>query len=120
MDVSPSKGPWSVELLRKAGKLHDADPSLRRSERSKIQNKGFKGKGCLDKRCFACDSEPLIISPFIIKNLSVTFCDIDAAKVDEPVLAKNKKVSAPGDKRPGPKKNSKADDDKAPKKKSKK
>lgn len=45
-NISPSNGPWSVDLLRKAGKLKisDEDPDLRRSCHTKAKHKGFKGK----------------------------------------------------------------------------
>lgn len=70
-NVSPSTGPWSKVLLSKAGKLKlsDDDPELRRSYRMKEQNKGFKGKSCADRKYIACESDPPIISPYIIKNL---------------------------------------------------
>lgn len=87
----------------------------------RAQNHGFKGKGCTDKRCFACDSDPPIISPSIIKNLGATFCNIDPEKLSDQALIKKKKVSAPGGMKPVLKKKPKDDDnDKAPKKKTKK
>lgn len=63
--VSPSTGPWSVALLRKAGKMKVAedDPQLRRSCRMKEQN--LRATFCMDLRCIACDSDPPIFSPSI-------------------------------------------------------
>ncbi|KAF8652527.1 hypothetical protein HU200_062726 [Digitaria exilis] len=93
--ISSSNGPWSTELLRKAGKLKliDEDSGLRRSYRKKEQNKGFKGKGCKEKEKFS-----------------------------EPALAKKKKPSsAPREKKkPVTKKKRNMEDDTSPKKKSKK
>lgn len=120
---STPRVPWSTEILRKAGKLKisKADPTLRRSGRMKAHNKGFKGKGCPDKRCIACDFDPPVISPFIIKNLGITFCNIDPQQVSETALLKKKKASSPGEKKnPSLRKHSKDGDDDAPKKNSKK
>lgn len=120
--VSPSTGPWSAKLLQRAGKLQvtEDDPSLRRSCRMKAQKKGFIGNACADKRCFACESDPPTISPSIIKNLWATFCHVDPEKLAEPTVVKKKKASAPGEKKPAPKKKPKVDDDRTPKKKPKK
>lgn len=62
---------------------------------------------------------PPIISPSIIKNLGVTFCNVEPEKLAEPALLRKKKASAPGGKKPIIKKKQKngGDDDKAPKKK---
>lgn len=84
------------------------------------QNKGFKGKTCADKRCFACESNPPTISSSIIKNLGSTFCNIDPMKLNDPSMIKKKKASAPGDKKQAIKKKPKVINDKSPKKKSKK
>lgn len=86
----------------------------------RMQNKGFKGKSCMDRRCIACESSPPNLSPSIIKNLGATFCNVDPEQLTEEALSKKKKVSALGGKKPVFKKKSKDDDDRVPKKKSRK
>lgn len=70
-------GPWSAILLRKADKLSisEDDSNLRRSCRMRVQNKGLKGKEYAHIKCFACDSDPPTISPCIIKNRGISFCN---------------------------------------------
>lgn len=101
INISPSKGPWSVELLQKAGKLKisEADPGLRRSGRVQANNKGFKGKSCADNNCIACSSDPPVFSPSIIKNLGISFCNVDPEHLSESALLKKEKPSAPGEKK---------------------
>lgn len=121
--LSPPRGPWSAELLKKAGKLPilEDDPGLRRSGRVKAQHRGFKGKKYADTNCIACGSDPPIISASIIKNIGITFCNVEPGQVSESALLRKKKASAPGEKKkPNIKKQAKNDVDKTPKKKSKK
>jgi len=54
--------------------LSEAD--VRRSLRLKKINKGFKSSSYKDKSYLDCSSKPLTISPKVIRNLGVTFCDI--------------------------------------------
>jgi hypothetical protein len=50
------------------------DTSVRRSLRVKKTTKGFKSNSCMDKNCLACDSEPPVLSPSLMKNVRMTFC----------------------------------------------
>lgn len=59
----------------KTSTLNEAD--LRRSNRLKKINKGFKAKACTDKNCIGCSANPPIVSPKVIRDLGATFCDID-------------------------------------------
>ncbi|RLN32882.1 hypothetical protein C2845_PM03G23690 [Panicum miliaceum] len=58
---------------------------LRRSDRLKKLNKGFKGKACTDKQCLACSITPPTLTPSVIKNLGATFAKMtpEELSVDE-------------------------------------
>lgn len=55
--VSPSSGLWAKSFLAKAGKLKitEDNPCLRRSDRQKMSNNGFKQKTCQDGHCVMCE-----------------------------------------------------------------
>lgn len=50
---------------------------VRRSQRLKLINKGFKSSSYKDKICLGCSSTPPTISPKVIRNLGASFCGID-------------------------------------------
>ncbi|RLN24349.1 hypothetical protein C2845_PM07G17160 [Panicum miliaceum] len=74
------------------------ETDVRRSLRVKKAKKGFKTSACADKNCLACDSDPPVLSPSIIKNLGVTFCKIEEEKLSKGNLKrmKNKTKSVIG------------------------
>ncbi|CAL4899272.1 unnamed protein product [Urochloa decumbens] len=117
--ISPSTGPWSKALLDRVdmNKKNNAvvDTDLRRSDRNRQQQKGFKHASCIDKSCLGCNSKPPTISPSLIKNLGASFCKIDPAKLTDEMLGKKRKATAPGGKKPAVKKPSKDNDDDAAK-----
>jgi hypothetical protein len=65
---------------------------VRRSERIKKNNAGFKTKSCLSKECFCCSTEAPTLSSNVIRNLGTEFCSISAQALTEDNL---KKKSAP-------------------------
>ncbi|CAO2168713.1 unnamed protein product [Urochloa humidicola] len=117
--ISPSIGPCSKALLAQAilnkNKQAVVDSNIRRSDRKKQQQKGFKHNTCLDKNCLGCNSRPPIISPSLIKNLGILFCKIDASKLNIDGLSKKKKATTPGGKKPAGKSPPKEDDEDAAK-----
>ncbi|CAN6223988.1 unnamed protein product [Urochloa humidicola] len=109
-------GPWSKAYLAqaistKAKKDAVVDSDLRRSERKKRQQKGFKDHGCPHNGCFGCNINPPTVSPSIIRNLGATFCKIDPTNLTDAALAKKRKQAAPGGKRPVIQKKPKSSDE---------
>ncbi|RLN07337.1 hypothetical protein C2845_PM11G04420 [Panicum miliaceum] len=108
--IAFSPGPWSKNLLIQAEQTKLAplleDLAKRRSKRD----------------CLGCSITPSALCPSVIKNLGVTFCNLDEEKLSNTTLAKKKKTSAPGGKNSIKKKPSdkNGDDDKHDKKKPRK
>ncbi|CAL4984567.1 unnamed protein product [Urochloa decumbens] len=69
------------------------DDTVRRSERVKNRNKGFKSSACADKNCLACSVKPPTFSPSLIKNLGVTFCNMPSQEVSAATLQSKKKTT---------------------------
>jgi hypothetical protein len=81
-DVKPKRQPIS-----------EAD--MRRSQRLKKINKGFKSSSCKDKNCVGCSASPSIISQHVIRDLGKTFCNIDPQEpTEEKLNAKPSKSKA--------------------------
>lgn len=121
VNVSPSTGPWSKELLEQAHKLKEKESASRRSLRMQNQKKGFRKSACLDKNCIGCSFKPPVLTSSVIKNLGEAFCKVDASKLTDACLKKKKKLPPPGGKKPAVKKLAPNDHnkDKQAKKKSK-
>lgn len=64
---------------------------VRRSPRLQTSYKESKPVGCADKRCIACSPSPPTLSPNLIKNLGMQFCDMDPELLDGS-LKREKKV----------------------------
>jgi len=72
------KGPGTPKNKGK-GKMKAplSEANVRRSLRLKKINKGFKSSSCKDKSCLGYSSKPPTITLKMIRNLGVTFCDIN-------------------------------------------
>lgn len=71
------------------------ETDVRRSQRLKSINKGYKGKTCTDKECLYCAVEALTMSQKVIRNLGEAFCKIDPRDLSDDALAKkSRKVAA--------------------------
>ncbi|KAF8645965.1 hypothetical protein HU200_066058 [Digitaria exilis] len=68
-----------AKVLQEDGSV--VDSTLRRSDRPKLTNRGFKASSCTDKKCFGCEMNPPTLSTSIIKNLGKDFCKIDPTKL---------------------------------------
>lgn len=71
------------------------DSQVRRSERVKQINNGFKAPGCVSKKCFCCNQSPPTLSPKVIRNLAVQFCGMNEEEVNEAALMNKKKKIDP-------------------------
>lgn len=72
-----------------------SDKEVRRSERFKNKNNGFKSSICSDRRCISCCPTPPILSTKLIKNLGTQFCKMDPADLSDEALLKKKRKMAP-------------------------
>jgi len=71
-----------------------SDQDVRRSERFKNKNNGFKSSTCTDRRCISCSPSPPILSTKLIQNLGVQFCKMDAEDLTEEALTRKKRRTA--------------------------
>jgi hypothetical protein len=103
--VAPVSGPWSAALLDLAAQNGNSsvlkDAKTIRSLRQRALHKGYKNSPYFNKNCLGCSLDPPTLSPSIIKNLGVTFCNINPDKlaVEKLSKARNKKAAAPGGKK---------------------
>ncbi|TVU13606.1 hypothetical protein EJB05_40332, partial [Eragrostis curvula] len=66
-----------------AGEDPNGEDDVRRSDRIKLRNKGYKGKHCSEKNCYACCADPPNLTPRDIKNLGETYCKIKPVALSE-------------------------------------
>jgi hypothetical protein len=117
-------GPLSIHHKRKLSKAPLSCSEVRRSDRLKSANHGFKASTCQDKPCFCCDVKPPTLTSKVIKDLGKEFCRVpDKLIIDEALKKKpcTKKSAGPRAKVVNKvNKSSKDANDEAPKKKNKK
>lgn len=69
------------------------DTQVRRSERVKKGNKGFKTPGCPKINCTACSPTPPSLSSKTIRNLGTQFCGMEYEELaDEQLMRKDMKA----------------------------
>ncbi|TVU40687.1 hypothetical protein EJB05_14157, partial [Eragrostis curvula] len=85
------------------------ESEVRRSDRVKDRNKGYRSSACAHRDCFACSAEPPTLSKKVIKNLGVTLCKIPHQAMSDEALAKTAAQKKPI----GPEKSKDDADDKA-------
>jgi hypothetical protein len=76
------------KLKRKLSKTPLSVTEVRRSERVKISQQGFKAKSCKEKTCFCCDVEPPTLSTKVIKSLGKELCKMPDKMISEEKLKK--------------------------------
>jgi hypothetical protein len=113
----------NMRLKWKALKAPLVCTKVRRSERLKELNKGYKATSCNNEICLCCETRPPTLSARAMRSLGKDFCNIPTSKLSDENL-KKKQMTAPGS---GTKKvvkpshfKSKNDEDKKVKKKPKK
>ena len=75
------------------------DSQVRRSERIKLVNKGFKNSECTDRRCTSCN--PPTLSNKVIRSLGSQFCSLDQEELSENDLMKGGNTRDPISKKKG-------------------
>nr|TKW00445.1 hypothetical protein SEVIR_8G109100v2 [Setaria viridis] len=59
----------------------ECESSVRRSDRIKAKNKGFRRSSCQDNTCLACNACPPTISAEVIQSLGSKVCALDRTKI---------------------------------------
>ena len=85
--LSPKRAPKGKTSK---GRTPLVDNEVRRSPRIKLNNKGSKPSGCLDKRFLACSPSPPTLSAKVIRNLGMQFCDMNPESLEDDVVKKKK------------------------------
>jgi hypothetical protein len=88
--VTPGKSllPEDQSMTKLKRKAPITVSEVRRSERFKAQQQGFKAKSCQGKAWFCCDVEPPSLSSKVIKSLGKEFCKIPGSQISEATLKK--------------------------------
>ncbi|KAG0519669.1 hypothetical protein BDA96_08G006900 [Sorghum bicolor] len=86
------------------------DTMVRRSNRVRAGNNGFKASTCKVKNCLGCSSAPPILSASTLKKIGTSVCEIEPKKLEEMELMKRKKKVDPIGKKSKKNPDSKPDD----------
>ncbi|TVU17769.1 hypothetical protein EJB05_33825, partial [Eragrostis curvula] len=83
----------TVPIIRKKTtcKVAIVETDVRRSDRLKKKNEGFKANSCSHWNCVACTNEPPVLSPSLIKDLGTSFAQVAPEEVNEQALQKKRK-----------------------------
>lgn len=65
------------------------ETEVRRSDRIRQDNAGFKRNSCSNTKCLPCNAAPPIAQKTVVKNLTTTFCKV--ADQEQAKLAKKPK-----------------------------
>jgi hypothetical protein len=113
----------ALHIKRKKAKAPLVSTEVRRSERLKKKNLGYKASSCNGRNCLCYDTEPPALSNRTIRNLGKEFCKIPAQMLTEESLKRRNKgkttVSGPVKPSKAKKTNSNSNAE-SPKKKSRK
>mgnify|MGYP005834772271 CR=1 FL=1 len=66
---------------------------VRRSDRIRNDNNGYRRKSCDVKACLPCSAIPLVIQNKMVKNLTKTFCKVSKEELEEKLSKRPKKNS---------------------------
>lgn len=81
-----------VHVQHKAAKLKPlVEIEVKRSQRLRSQNNGYKAQACTGRNCIYYSSEAPTISKSVIKNLGEAFCKIDPKDLSEENLTQRSK-----------------------------
>jgi hypothetical protein len=77
-----------MHLKRKKDKAPLVDTKVRRSERLKEINKGFKSSSCPSKNCFCYETVPPTLSSKVIRSMGNDLCNIHLDDLSDEVIKK--------------------------------
>ena len=67
------------------------ETKVRRSDRIKKDNNGYRRKFCATQSCLPCNAIPSSIHNSVVKNLSKSFCKVAEEDIQEKLTKKPKK-----------------------------
>lgn len=103
----------STPKKAKKAKIHLVETKVKRSNRLRIRNKGFKTNSYGKVNCLGCATKPPTISTSMIRNLGAELCQIDPDELTDEILLRKREVKPIGSKlKDGKGKKNKKDDDK--------
>jgi hypothetical protein len=109
----PEETPTGMKRARKPrASTPLVETMVRRSNRMKASNNGFKPDTCKVKNCLGCSSAPPTLSPTFLKKIGASICQVDPEKLEEAKLLKKKTTDPVGKKpRKDPETNKEDNDD---------
>uniref|UniRef100_R7WEP3 DUF7597 domain-containing protein n=1 Tax=Aegilops tauschii TaxID=37682 RepID=R7WEP3_AEGTA len=86
--------PFGQENLRKrrSGKTPLVETEVRRSDRIKKDNAGYKRNSCPNNNCLPCNVVPPIIKKSVVKNLTASFCKVSEGELEDMLAKKPKRM----------------------------
>ena len=82
--------PFGQDNLRKrrSGKTPLVETEVRRSDRIKKDNAGYKRNSCSNNNCLPCNVVPPIIQKSVVKNLTASFCKVAERELEDKLAKK--------------------------------
>ena len=82
--------PFGSDNLRKrrSGKTPLIETEVRRSDRIKKDNAGYKRNSCSNNKCLPCNAAPPIIQKSVVKNLTASFCKVAERELEDKLAKK--------------------------------
>ncbi|XBH56170.1 hypothetical protein VPH35_078074 [Triticum aestivum] len=82
--------PFGTDNLRKrrSGKTPLVETPVRRSDRIKKDNDGFRRSSCTNSNCLPCTSVPPTIQKSVVKNLTASFCKVAEEELEDKLAKK--------------------------------
>ena len=86
--------PFGQENLRKrrSGKTPLVETEVRRSDRIKKDNAGYKRNSCPNNNCLPCNAVPPTIKKSVVKNLTASFCKVSEGELEDMLAKKPKRM----------------------------
>ena len=86
--------PFGQENLRKrrSGKTPLVETEVRRSDRIKKDNAGYKRNSCPNNNCLPCNAVPPTIKKSVVKNLTAPFCKVSEGELEDMLAKKPKRM----------------------------
>ena len=89
--VEQVEGPPGMISKKRRGKYALVDTEVRRSDRIRNNNEGFKSKPCPDFNCLPCNASPPELQNKVVKNLSASFCKVGDKELEIKLSKRPKK-----------------------------
>ena len=67
------------------------ETEVRRSDRIKKDNAGYKRNSCSNINCLPCNAVPPIIQKSVVKNLTASFCKVAGGELEDKLAKKTKR-----------------------------